>query len=120
MAAICAFIYGAMLVLFPRWEADLYHVAALFLIAGAVFGASVLSHAMSLYRGREAVLELLLFALVLLTVAWTLPQSGGKTPLELLREGYRPKQADIRDGFMRLGVKPASPPANWVIQRFPN
>jgi hypothetical protein len=75
---------------------------------------------MYLYRGKEVVFELVFYSILLLTVAWTMPQAGGKTPMELWSSGYRPKQADVRDGFLRLGVSPGSQPALWIIQRFPN
>ena len=97
-----------------------FRVSGFSLIAGGAVGVWFLHKILDLGEGTAKILlELGFLVVITLWVGYTMPQKSGKAPLTQWAEGVRPKQADARRGFDRLGVDPGGPIARKVVDLFP-
>lgn len=113
-------IYGGFAVSYPDWEGSVWPAMTLSLIAGGAVGVFFLHKVFDLTEGAAKVgIELVFVLAVLLWVGYTMPQKSGKAPLAQWAEGARPKRADARRGFKRLGVDPGGAVPSRIVDLFP-
>lgn len=113
-------IYSSLLVAFPQWEGQTYHVASLALIAGGAVGLIFFFKMVEIgSRLTRLAIELVFAAGVFLYFGYTMPQKSGKPPIQQWMEGYHPTQTHARDGLSRVGLDPNSKPSQWIVALFP-
>ena len=120
MLAAGGLVYAGFAVAYPDWEGSVYPAMTLSLIAGGAVGVWFLHKILDLGEGTaKLILELGFVVCIVLWVGYTMPQKSGKAPLTQWAEGVRPKQADARRGFERLGVDPGGVIAGKIVDLFP-
>ncbi|MCM2304583.1 MAG: hypothetical protein NDJ72_07760 [Elusimicrobia bacterium] len=112
--------YGGVMVCFPDWKGQIYHVLVLSAVAGGAVGVWFFSRVLdfSNFAGKLA-LELGFAVAVALFAGYTMPQKSGKPPFAQWADGARPTRDTARRGFDRLGVNPNGPVASRVVDLFP-
>lgn len=112
--------YGALVVSYPDWKGEIYHIVMISAIAGGAVAVWFLDKILDLGSGVAKVLLELSFPIgILLFVGYTMPQKSGKPPIQQWAEGVRPTRDTARRGFDRIGVNPNGPVASRVIGLFP-
>ncbi len=120
MLVVGGLVYGGFAVAYPDWEGTVYPAMTLSLIAGGAVGVWFLHKIFDLSEGTAKIaLELGFVVVVVLWVGCTMPQKSGKSPFGQWAEGARPKQADAKRGFKRLGVDPDNVVADKLVGLFP-
>jgi hypothetical protein len=113
-------VYGAIVISYPDWTGQAYHVMVLSAIAGGAVGVWALHKVLDLGEGMAKIgIELGFLVGVALFLGYTMPQKSGKPPFQQWAEGVRPNQTAARQGFDRLGVNPNGPVASRVVRMFP-
>lgn len=117
--ALC--VYGLVLLAYPDWTGEAYHVMTLSVIAGGAVAVWALDKVLDLGTGAAKIgLELGFLIAVALFLGYTMPQKSGKSPFEQFAEGARPTRAGARRGMDRMGVNPNGPIAKHLLFLFPN
>lgn len=112
--------YGALVIGYPDWKGEIYHIVMISAIAGGAVAVWFLDKILDLGTGTAKVLLELSFPIgILLFAGYTMPQKSGKPPLTQFAQGVRPTRDTARRGFDRLGVNPNGPVASRVIRLFP-
>lgn len=113
-------VYGGIVLCYPDWTGEIYHVMTLAMIAGGAVGVWLLGRILDLGSGAAKIgLELGFAAVVALFLGYTMPQKSGKPPFEQYSQGVRPTRDTARRGFDRLGVSPNGPIASKIVDLFP-
>ncbi|MDE2141061.1 MAG: hypothetical protein KGJ84_01445 [Elusimicrobia bacterium] len=96
-ALLASLIYLAYAVAYPDYTGTAYHVVTLSVIAGGAVGLWILKKVVGLVEGAAIVaLELAFLAGIALFVGFTMPQKGGKAPLEQWAAGAHPTRDSVR------------------------
>lgn len=120
MLVMGGLIYGGFTVAYPDWEGTVYPAMTISLIAGGAVGVWFLHKILDLGEGTAKILlEVGFLVVITLWVGYTMPQKSGKAPLTQWAEGVRPKRADARRGFERIGVDPGGAVAGKLVDLFP-
>ncbi len=113
-------VYGAIVVSYPDWTGQAYHIMVLSVIAGGAVGVWALDKVLDLGTGAAKVgVELAFLVAIALFLGYTMPQKSGKPPFQQFAEGVRPTRDTARQGFDRLGVNPNGMVAAKIIALFP-
>ena len=113
-------VYGAIVVCYPDWTGQIYHIMVLSMIAGGAVGVWCLDKILDLGGGAAKIgVELAFLGAIALFLGYTMPQKSGKPPFQQWVEGTRPNQALARQGFDRLGVNPNGAVASRIVALFP-
>lgn len=113
-------VYGAIVLSYPDWTGEIYHVLMLSMIAGGAVAVWFLGRILDLGSGAAKIgLELAFAAGVALFVGYTMPQKSGKPPFTQYAQGVKPTRATARHGLDRIGVNPNGPIAEKIVALFP-
>lgn len=120
LLALGGLVYGGFAVAYPDWVGTVWPAMTLAFIAGGAVGVFALHKMLDLTEGAAKWgIEAVFVVALVLWVGYTMPQQSGKSPLSQWAEGARPKQADAKRGFKRLGVDPDGAIAAKVVELFP-
>lgn len=119
-ALLGGLVYLAIVLSYPDWTGQTYHIMTLSLIAGGAVGVWSLHKILDLGTGAAKIgVELAFLAAVALFVGYTMPQQSGKPPFQQWAQGVKPTRAAARRGFDRLGVNPNGAVADKIVNLFP-
>lgn len=118
--ALGLLVYGLIVVCFPDWTGEAYHVLVLSAIAGGSVAVWFLNKALDLSSGAARIgIEVAFYLAIALFLGYTMPQKSGKPPFAQWAEGVRPNRGTARQGLTRLGVDPNGRAASRVVDLFP-
>lgn len=113
-------VYGLIVLCYPDWTGQAYHVMVLSVIAGGSVGVWALHKVLDLGTGTAKIgIELAFLVAIALFLGYTMPQKSGKPPFQQWAEGVRPTRDTARQGFDRLGANPNGAIAAFIVNLFP-